>query len=73
MYFDISVRNTLQQIYVVQAANRCGIAAEAREQEKDTLYLDSVSWAGAMFHPLVVETLGVWTPNSLKILKSIRM
>ena len=42
------------------------IAAEAGEQEKDNLYLamDSVSQAGAMFHPLVVETLGVWTPNS---------
>ena len=70
-YFDISVRNTLQPTYVVRAANICGIAAEAGEQEKDSLYLDSVSRAGAMFHPLVVETLGAWNPNSLKILKSI--
>ena len=71
-YFDIiSVRNSLQPSYVVQAATRVGIATEAGEIEKDIRHNSWVSDSGSVFHPLVVESLGLWTAHSLKILKTI--
>ena len=54
-YFDISVRNSLQPSYMVQAAARTGI--EAGELEKDIRHNSLVS-ASSVLHPLVV---GLWT------------
>ena len=70
-YFDITVRNFLQPTYMVKAACQAGVAAEAGEREKDSSYKDIVSENGGVFYPLVVESLGLWSPSSLQILKSI--
>ena len=45
-----------------------GAASEAGEIKKDE---QEVIEAGGIFFPLVVETLGLWLPNSLKVLTSI--
>ena len=70
-YFDITVRNSLQPTYMVKAACQAGVAAEAGEREKDSSYKDIVSENGGVFYPLVVESLGLWSPSSLQTLKSI--
>ena len=65
------MQNSLQPSYILQAAARTGIAAEAGELEKDIQHNLLVSASGSVFHPLVVESLGLWTAHSLKILKTI--
>ena len=70
-YFDVTVRNSLQPSYLVQAASYAGAAAEAGEDEKVLRHETMVSATGSIFEPLVVESLGLWTPNSLRTLKSI--
>ena len=57
----------------MQAAAPAGIAAEAGELEKDIWHNSSVSASGSVFHPLVVESLGLWTAHSLKILKTCNL
>ena len=71
-YFDITVRNSLQPTYMVKAACQAGIAEEGGEREKDSSYKDIDSENGGVFYPLLVESLGLWSPSSLQILKSIR-
>ena len=39
--------------------------------EKDERHHLNVSSTGSFFHPLVVETLGLWTASSLQVLKII--
>ena len=34
-YFDLTVRNSLQPLYIAQAAQHAGVATEAEEKEKD--------------------------------------
>ena len=70
-YFDITVRNSLQPLYVTKAAVRAGAAAEAGEEQKDTRHEANVLATGGLFYPLVLETLGFWSPFSIKTLKAI--
>ena len=70
-YFDLTVRSSLQPSYLVKTASCPGAAAEAGEIEKDQQHDWMVSQTGSVFHPLVVETLGLWSPNSLEVIKVI--
>ena len=70
-FFDITVRNPLQPSYIVAAATSAGAAALAGEMEKDAYRDDVVTAAAGEFFPLALETLGYWTPSSLKTLKII--
>ena len=70
-HFDVSVRNSLQPSYLIQAANCAGAAAEAGVLEKDRRHEDMVKAVGSLFEPLVVETLGLWHPHSMRMLKII--
>ena len=70
-YFDITVRNSLQPLYVTKSAVRAGAATEAGEEQKDIHHEDRVRTAGGLFYPLVVETLGLWSLFSIKTLKAI--
>ncbi|XP_062519145.1 uncharacterized protein LOC134194239 [Corticium candelabrum] len=70
-YFDITVRNTLQPSYIARVAETSGVVAEAAEMGKDDRHHARVSLTGGTFYPLVVETLGLWSPDSLETLKSI--
>ena len=60
-YFDLTIRNSLQPSYLIKAASHPGPAAEAGEidQKHDGIVLQP----GSVFHPLVVETLGLWSPK----------
>ena len=51
--------------------NRAGAAAEAGVLEKDRRHEDMVKATGSLFEPLVVETLGLWHPHSMRMLKII--
>ena len=43
----------------------------AGEEEKDIRHEAEVAATGGLFYPLVVESFGFWTPNSLAVLKTI--
>ena len=70
-YINVTVRSSLQPQYLLRAAVEAGAASEAGEMEKDERHEREVTAAGGIFIPLVVETLGLWSPNSLKVLCSI--
>ena len=70
-YFDISIRNSFQTQYITKAAQYAGAAAEAGENEKDRRHEAFVTATGGIFHPLVVETFGLWTNHSLSVIKTI--
>ena len=70
-YFDISVRHTLQPGNLNRASTNAGAAAVAGEMEKDQKHATNVESIGGRFHPLVMETLGVWTASSLSTLRAI--
>ena len=70
-YFDVTVRNPLQDSILSQSAVSAGIAASRCEVEKDAHHEEAVASAGGIFIPLAVETLGHWSPASLKILREI--
>ena len=70
-YFDITIRNTLQPLYIPRVAETSGIVAEAAEMDKDDRHNARVTSADGVFYPLVVESLGLWSPDSLETLKSI--
>ena len=61
----------MQPSYVSKAAIKAGAVAEAGEIEKDEKYDKVVTQAGGHFYPLIVETLGHWSPSSLETLKII--
>ena len=44
---------------------------EAGELGKDSHYYVRVSAMGALFLPLIVESFGLWTPNSILLLRTI--
>ena len=67
-YFDLTVRNSLQPAYLIKAAT---CACAAGELEKDQRHDSLVSSTGSIFYPVVVESLGLWSPNSLQVLKTI--
>ena len=70
-YFDISVRHTLQPGNLNRASVNAGAAAVAGEMGKDQKHAANVELVGGRFHPLVMETLGVWTASSLSTLRTI--
>ena len=70
-YFDVTVRNTTQPSYVTQTAYSAGNAAAAGEREKGQRHEANVTSNGSIFHPLVCESLGLWSPHSLEVLKTI--
>ncbi len=70
-YFDVTVRNTMQPSYVTQTAYSAGNAAAAGEREKDQRHEAKVTSTWSIFHPLVCESLGLWSPHSLEVLKTI--
>ena len=70
-YFDVTVRNPLQDSILSQSAMSAGIAASWGEVEKDAHHEETVASAGGFFIPLAVETLGLWSPASLKILREM--
>ena len=70
-YFDVTVRNTMQSSYVTQTAYSAGNAAAAGERENAQRHEANVTSTGSIFHPLVCESLGLWPPHSLEVLKTI--
>ena len=70
-YCNVRVRGSLQPHYLSKAADHPGVAGEAGEIEKDEKHEDDVLTASGVFFPLVMESLGLWTPSSLKTLKVI--
>ena len=67
-YFDVIVRNSLQESYLLESATQPRVAAAGGDSEKIELHKDEVNVAGCEFYPLVVQTLGVWSLSSLEIL-----
>ena len=61
----------MQPSYVSKAAIKPGAAAEAGEREKDKKHDNVFTQAEGHFYPLIVETLGHWSPPSLETLKII--
>lgn len=70
-YFDVSVSNTLQPGNLNRALSMAGVAALEAEMRKDTKYEDHVRSQGGRFIPLVVESLGLWSPFATSMLHSI--
>ena len=70
-YFNVSIRCTTQSAFISSCASCAGVAAAAGEVAKDEKHLAAVEKVGPDFIPLVVETLGVWTPFALKTLQNI--
>ena len=70
-YFDVSVRNSFHLAYTVKSAVQPGSAAEAGEIEKNSRHDSDVSSCGGLFYPFVIETFGIWSPQSLETLKII--
>ena len=70
-FFDVSVRNSFIPPFIAASASQAGSAGIAGELEKDSHYRATVESLGALFFPLVVESFGLWTAHSIKLLKSI--
>ena len=68
-YFDVIIRNSLQPLYISKSAIQAGAAAAAGELEKSVHYEEELESSGYDFYPLVIESLGVWSPSSLETLK----
>ena len=60
-----------QPQYIVQAAQYAGVAAEAGEKEKDSQHEGFMKAAGSIFHPLIIETIGLWSPHTLSATENI--
>ena len=71
--FDVSVCHPLQDSLICLSAATTGVAAGRGEVDKDSHHEASVWAAGGIFVPLVVESLGLWSPNSLAILRVIAL
>ena len=69
-YFDVSVRNTPQPGNHNRASTDAVATAIAGEMEQDNKHAGSVEEVGGHFFPLVTETLGVWAPSSLLLLRT---
>ena len=70
-YFDPLVQHTLQPNTINEASRTAGIAAAEGETIKDDKYAETVARSKAVFVPLIVETLKVWTPFARSTLRSI--
>ena len=62
---------TLQPGNLNRSSVNAGAAAVVGEIEKDQKHEAHVERASGNFYPLVMETLGVWTPSSLSTLRTI--
>ena len=67
----MTFRNSLQASYLLESATQPAAAAAGGDSKKIARYEDEVNAAGCDFYPLVIETLGFWSPSSLEILKII--
>ena len=70
-YFDLYVHHPLQDSLICLSAATAEVAAGCAEVDKDSHHEVSVRAAGDIFVYLVVESLGLWSPNSLAILRVI--
>ena len=70
-FFNISVRNSLQPNHLNEASTSAGVAAASGEAEKDAKHHPSVEQVGGRFVPLMVESLGLWSPYARYMLRSI--
>ena len=64
VYFDVSVRSTTQPSHISSTSSCAGIVTAAGELTRDQRHQEAVEGAGCDFVLLVVETFGVWSPNS---------
>ena len=69
-YFDVTVRNSLQPSYLVQAACYAGAAAQAGEDESLTASNDGIRNRKAYLNHLLLSLLVCGRPNSLRTLKN---
>ena len=67
----MSVRNSFQPKFIQHSAITGGAAARAGEEEKDFHHEEEVNAAGGSFFPLVVESFGIWSDDSLITLRVI--
>ena len=65
------MRNSLLPQFLINSSLQAGAAAASGKLEKDSKYLEAVESAHCLFYPLVIETLGTWSPSSLETLKTI--
>ena len=72
-YFDVSVRHPLQDSLLCLSAASAGVATGRGEVDKDNCHRAAVWAAAGFFVLLVVETLGLWSSNSLTVLKNIAL
>ena len=64
--------NSLKSITIkIYSAIRGGAAARMGEEEKDLCYSEEVDSAGSTFFPLLVESYGYWSDDTLRSLKLI--
>ena len=61
----------VQDSLLSQSAVTAGVAASQGEVEKDAHHEEAVLGARRIFIPLAVESLGLWSPASLNILRDI--
>ena len=67
------MRHPLQVSFLCLSAATAGMAARRGEVDKDGRHEAAVQAAGGIFIPLVVDTLGLWSPNSLIVLKNVAL
>ncbi len=70
-YFDLSVSNTLQPSTINKSSSNAGAAGLRGEGRKDDKHASNVESVDGTFIPLVVESLGLWTPFAAKTLSLI--
>ncbi len=68
---DVSVTSTLQPGNLNRALSNAGVAAREAEMRKDAKYEEHVHRHGGRFVPLVVESLGFWSPFATTTLRAI--
>ena len=65
------MHHPLQDSLLCLSAATAGVAAGRGEVDKDSCHKAAVQAAGDIFIPLIVETLGLWSPNSLIVFKML--
>lgn len=70
-YFDVSIRNTLQSSRFHVSSTSAGAVGAAGEALKDARHAANVASVGGVFIPVVVESLGLWTPFATRIISQI--
>ena len=70
-FFDITVGKSLLPRFIAITAIHPGQAADAGEREKNLKHDDDVLQDGSQFFPLAVDSLGLYSSQSLETLKVI--